>query len=87
VDATPYVELMERQLERERVEGRTGLAERLARSGQATVEDYLRGCNAHLALDPPGSCGEPARYAIYLDVNSLYATSCEFSFLFLAVRV
>jgi hypothetical protein len=92
-DASPYVALLERQLKkelskemgesssggggREEEEGGGGGGEegftsvRLRQTG-LSPEAYLRGCNSHLLDDPM-----PADYAIYLDVNSLYAASCE----------
>jgi hypothetical protein len=68
-DVSSHVALLERQLAEE-PEGEAAAC--LARSGKTSLEDYLRGCNAHLLPD-----SEPARYAMYLDINSLYATSCE----------
>jgi hypothetical protein len=89
-DASPYVALLERQLKKEfsaemgessssssrRGEEKEGGEEgftsvRLRQTG-LSPEAYLRGCNSHLLDDPM-----PADYAIYLDVNSLYAASCE----------
>jgi hypothetical protein len=92
-DLDTYARLARLQLAEEGPDGE--LAARLAASGLGSLDEYLAGCNAHLAGDervvrenggvPLAS--QPATHVVYCDINSLYAASGEreLEFLFFSV--